>query len=432
MNPSWAENINVRTEGTFIKCMNCKHEARIYDPQYVEIFFCPKCRCIHSKNKSDYNKIAKNKKPTFEPIIPLYSKATIEGVQYTTISAVLKHEKGFKFERWEEYTLMSDAGVFVYLSHYNGHWTMLEEWPEPKEFKPDAEQFVGDDGEIYEHYSTYQPITINAVGEFSEDIIDNKYRKIYEFINPPFIFSIEADGKDRITYAGEYLRQKKLVKLFPDVGLASPPRIGVGNCQPFYLGIDPPRFLRLSIIFMICTIPFYIILSPPSGVKSLALLETTLTDSVRTRELVSPTFDVKGSLSQVLRLELYSSIENDWVSADIGLVNEVTGEEKSFFHDLEYYHGYDEDGSWSEGDPKRTSHLNSIEPGKYHIEANISGSGTNKPTIYRLEVYPDRPTSINYLVLLGLLAIICALLMFADKKFEESRYGITGYDDEDE
>lgn len=432
MNPIWEENINVRTDGTFIKCMSCKHESRIYDPHYVELFFCPKCRCIHSKNKIDYNKIAKNKKPPFEPIIPLYSKATIEDVQYTTISAVVKHEKGFKFERWEEYTLISDAGVFVYLSHYNGHWTMLEEWDEPKEFKPNVEKFIGDDGENYDHFSTYAPVTINALGEFSEDIIDNKSKKVYEFINPPYIFSIEANGSDRMTYAGEYLPQKKLLKIFSGVDLALPPRQGVGNCQPFFWGIDPPRFLKLSIIFMIVTIPFFVILMPPENIQSLALMETNLTDSIRTREMVSPTFNVKGTLPQVLRLELYSSVENDWISADIDLVNETTGEEKSFFNDIEYYHGYDDEGSWSEGNPKRTSHLNSIEPGKYHIEASISGSGNNKPTIYRMEVYPDRPTGINYVVLVSALAIICAILMFADKKFEESRYGVTGYEDDEE
>lgn len=425
MNPSWERNIQIKTSGTYIKCNYCNLESPLFDPQNVEIFFCPKCNCIHSKNHSDYDKIAKNKKPPFNPLIPLYSVAIIEEVKYTVISAILKQEKGDKYARWEEYTLMCDTKEFVYLSHYNGHWIMLEEWKEPKNYAPKCKEFVGDDGDNYVFFSSYQPLTINALGEFSEDVINSKGKIIQEFINPPYIFSIEANGSNRTTYAGEYIKQNELAKLFPDLSLALPPREGVGSCQPFYFGINPRRFYELSVILILIFIPYLIFFSSPSDSSNLVSIETRLTDSIRTQELVSPSFQLKGTLPQVLRMELYSSVENDWVSAEVELVNEKTGEEKAFFNDIEYYSGYDDEGSWSEGSTKKTAYLNSIDPGLYHIEATISGSSSNRFTTYSLQVFADTPTTSNYLVLMGILTGICVLIYFVNKNFENRRYGIT-------
>ncbi|RYZ62537.1 MAG: hypothetical protein EOP09_18695, partial [Proteobacteria bacterium] len=93
---------------------------------------------------------------------------------------------------------------------------------------------------------------------------------------------------------------------------------------------------------------------------------------------VTEPFEVKG---RTTNLELYISapLKNSWAEFQVDLVNDDTGETQEFEQGIEYYTGYDSDGSWSEGSESSTRVLSAIAPGHYHL--NIEASGPALPIL---------------------------------------------------
>ena len=64
-------------------------------------------------------------------------------------------------------------------------------------------------------------------------------------------------------------------------------------------------------------------------------------------------------------------LDNDWVGVQGDLVNQDTGEVTSFYEEISYYHGQDDDGSWSEGGQEQTEYLSPVRAG--HVRAAHHG-----------------------------------------------------------
>ena len=76
--------------------------------------------------------------------------------------------------------------------------------------------------------------------------------------------------------------------------------------------------------------------------------------------------------------ELSSNVSNNWVYAALDLVNDDTGNVVSIDQSIEYYSGYDSDGSWSEGSTTADAVIGPVEPGNYvlRVEAQHGGPGS--------------------------------------------------------
>jgi len=428
MNPLWQENIVKDYRGTHLKCSNCSLETPIRNAEKCVVFFCPKCKWIYAKENQNYNKLSKNKKEYAPILIPLQSKGVIDDVTYTVTGCVHKFEKGDRTAKWEEYTLIDDKGNCAYLSQSFGHWIFLKERSKPLNFEGNkTSDFLDDDGEHYEFFTSYYQMSVTAAGEFQDDVINVKNRFTREFISPPYLFSHELHGNENTYLQGHYLTASQITKYFKEASLALPFREGVGSCQPFYFGIRPRRFFILSVLLVALSLPFYMALVGNSSQPAMSL-EGRLTDTIRSQQLISQTFNIDGSSKKMIRVDSKSNISNDWIEAQITLVNEESGEERSFVSGLEYYSGYDDGGAWSEGESAHSNYLSSIEPGKYHIEANFFGSSSSKYTNFNITAFVDSPTSWNYFLLVLSLLIICVLIGIVNNGFENKRLGIT--DDE--
>ncbi len=80
---------------------------------------------------------------------------------------------------------------------------------------------------------------------------------------------------------------------------------------------------------------------------------------------------------QSIEVDLHASVDNNWFYAEFALINEQTGGEYNFSHEVEFYHGYD-DGNWSEGATRGTAFLSAVPGGTYHIN-----------------IYPDFSTGVH-------------------------------------
>ena len=425
MEYQWITILSESKPAANVKCTTCQAENKIHNLKEVEVFICPKCQKILSKQQEAYSKINNKKINTAELLIPLLSTCTFYDTAYTVVGIAHKHEKGDSSAKWTEYVLADAPGNYAFLTLSFGHWTFLKERNCPANFleKAVAPQFENDDGNTYRVYSAYYQVTESALGEFPYDVIDVKKRFSREYVSAPFIFTYEHYNGEKTYFQGSYVSPSQVKKAFPHHTFKSPAREGIGSCQPFYGKIDHNKFMKFSLLLFFISIFPYLFIVGNRTPRLLTSEKVVLVDSIQTQQVVSASFVLDGSDPSLLQINTHSSIENDWIEADITLVNEKTGEEKAFVSGLEYYHGYEDGESWSEGGVENTDYLNGIKPGKYHAEIKVFGSAKNTYRDIQIQIFKDYPTTWNYLLLLGVLGAITAILVYLGNRFENARFG---------
>jgi hypothetical protein len=103
---------------------------------------------------------------------------------------------------------------------------------------------------------------------------------------------------------------------------------------------------------------------------------------------VTPIFDLPGHTSDV-DIKIDTDLDNNWAYFNFALINEQTGEAYDFGREVSYYHGYDSDGSWTEGNRNDEATLGSIPPGRYYfrVEPEMDGgSGVGYSIVVRRDV----------------------------------------------
>jgi hypothetical protein len=88
----------------------------------------------------------------------------------------------------------------------------------------------------------------------------------------------------------------------------------------------------------------------------------------------SPIFVLDGGRN--VAFELSADLTNNWLYAAIDLINNDTGAVVSFDASLEYYSGYDSDGSWTDGSKSDDEVVGAVTAGNYvlRIEAQHGGN----------------------------------------------------------
>lgn len=401
------------------KCGKCGANNPVHRPFGLTVFACPSCKSITLTDNSTLNKTNINTKGKFSPLIPLQSKGLIKGVAYTVIGAAQKREKYNSRAVWEEYVLSDETGQCAFLSQSGGHWIFLKQREKPAEYNPNSDFFENDDGQNYTFYTSYYSLTKNFIGEFPYDVTEVDKTFTREYIMPPFMFSAEEHDSELTCFAGEYMTPRQVRRSFSNSELTLPTREGIGSCQPFYFGIQPQRFAWLSFLFFIITLPLFLAMSKKVSNLALASAKLATFDSLYQSHNVSPSFEIADGPA-LLRIDSYSPVNNEWAEAEINIVNELTGKERSLGAGVEYYSGYDEDGGWSEGSVAGSVYVNAVEPGRYHIESKLSTSAV-RPLYFEFNVYHDDPTGWNYCLVLLVLGGVCALILFAGYHFEKKR-----------
>jgi hypothetical protein len=150
---------------------------------------------------------------------------------------------------------------------------------------------------------------------------------------------------------------------------------------------------------------------------------------------VTDVFELKGRTSD-LELKTTSDVNNNWIYLSYALINQDTGRAYDFGREVSYYHGYDSDGSWTEGSREDSVAIPSVPPGNYYLRIEPESDFGHGTISYSISARRDVPQmSFFGLALLALLApaglITWRSINFEHLRWAESDYGSTGSDDDD-
>jgi hypothetical protein len=374
------------------------------------------------------------------PLIPLGTRGKIRGTDYEVIGFQRRtiHVDGLPYS-WHEYVLFNPYKGFRYLTEYEGHWndvSILKALPTVNAYKsPPTVTYLG---ETYKHFQTAMAGTSYVLGEFPWQVRVGETAEVTDYISPPRVLSSERTGKEVTWSMGEYMSGADLWKTFRLPG--DPPQpVGVYENQPSPMKGDVQNvwmvFGALLLALVVLLIGFDV-----SAQNKQIFTGSYKYDSRQRGEasFVTNDFELTGHTSNV-EVETSTDLDNHWIYLNYALINEDTGQAFDFGREVSYYHGYDSDGSWSEGGPNDTVAVPSVPAGRYYLRVEPEGDPGYGVTYYNVTVKRDVPQYSFYGIALLALLAPAILLTWRSISFEHMRWAesdhapiSSGGDDDDD
>jgi hypothetical protein len=323
---------------------------------------------------------------------------------------------------WHEYVLFNPYKGFRYLTEYNGHWndvSILKALPEVLPYaSPPRVRYLG---ETYKHFQTARAGTSFVLGEFPWQVRVGESVEVTDYVSPPRVLSSEQTGNEVTWSMGEYMSGKDVWRAFALHG--DPPQaIGVYENQPSPLTAQTKNIWLTFAFFLLALVVMMI------GFDMSARKEQVFTGYYKYNSnqrgeasFVTDDFEVKGHTSNV-ELTTSTDVNNHWIYLNYALINEATGQAFDFGREVSYYHGYDSDGSWSEGSVNDSVAVPSVPPGRYYLRVEPEGDPGYGMTYYTVAIKRDVPQYSFYGIALGALLLPVVLLTWRTLSFEHLRW----------
>jgi hypothetical protein len=127
-------------------------------------------------------------------------------------------------------------------------------------------------------------------------------------------------------------------------------------------------------------------------------------------------------------------VANSWFELNASLTNTITGEEFNIEQGVEYYYGFTDGESWSEGSTSEEAHMTGLPAGTYVLQMQGQREAGFSPIPwFSVEIRSDVPEDTNFWWAMGFVLIwpaIIYLLIDNNKRRRWQNSPFSSYDDE--
>lgn len=393
-------------------CTQCSSSITVKAFPYSQSCGCNQCGSYYSYSHLLGFRRVGNGITNENPRILLGTIGEINGIRFEVIGYTQKEEKNSYHAKWREYTLYNTENGFAFLSEYDGHWIFLREKGKSPLMASDSDKDIQFGNKHFELFNSYTCKVVNARGEFPYDIFDNQESKYHEFIAPPEIWIRERDNKDGIRwFEGNHISPREVEKKF-DAGV--PYRIGVGAVQPG--SIKKRDFYKAVFIGFVILLATYFFTTVGKQQRTIFEKYFSFSDTSNTISFVTDKYQLEKRRSN-LQISISAPVSNSWFELSATLVNATTGKEYTLEKGVEYYSGYSDGESWSEGSQHENAYFTRIPAGTYFLQLE----GTREDASYKIadfsvEVIYDVPNERNLWI------SIILFLLWSVAKYLHMRY----------
>jgi len=311
------------------------------------------------------------------PVLPIGQRGKLLGIDCEVIGFVSRTEDSVT---WFEYLLFNPWLGFQWLVSFQGHWTIVDRLTSMPVEIANKVYFAG---RTYKLFAKGTATVGGVLGEFYWKVQRGEQAEVADFIDPPEIVSGETyPGLAEVTWSrGKYITPKEIEEAFGVKDLAAPEGVYLNQPNPFakkWREIRWPFLLSLPILFFVWafTIPReaklleapFVFERTRSTAQSPGNFLAATMETPQT--LTSAHFQLDGN--QRVEIEANAGVDNGWLDLDMDLVNAKTNETIPAPVEISYYHGYDSDGSWTEGSQNASVALPAVPAGEYFLTVEPS------------------------------------------------------------
>jgi len=235
------------------------------------------------------------------------------------------------------------------------------------------------------------------------------------------VISSEKTGKEITWSLGEYITGRDVWQAFKLEGQPPAP-IGVYENQPSPLSTGVKTVWGLVAAFIALLVALLI------GFNAMAANEQVFensyffdTNNRGEASFVTEPFELKGHTSDV-ELTTSAGVDNEWMYLNYALINQDTGQAYDFGREVSYYHGYDEDGAWSEGSGTDSVTVPSVPPGTYYLRIEPESDPNHGKIRYTITIKRDVPQLTFFGIAVLALLLPAVVVTWRSMNFEHLRW----------
>ncbi|HLZ52270.1 MAG TPA: DUF4178 domain-containing protein [Candidatus Acidoferrum sp.] len=408
-----------------LNCPQCGAAITLRALGHAETVVCESCHSILDAKDPNLQILQKFQVITGEvpPLIPLGSRGKLRGTDYEVIGFQRRSitVEGIRYD-WHEYVLFNPYKATHYLTEYNGHWNDISVCKELPVVNFSTVNYLG---EVYRHFQTSDANTNYVLGEFPWQVRVGEQATVTDYVKPPRVLSSEKSANEVTWSLGEYMYGADIWKSFNLPG-QPPEAFGVYENQPSPVSENVKgiwsAFLAFALLLLFLMAGFDFASSKTTVFDSSYRLNAG--EPKGEASFVTDVFDLGGRTSNV-QITTSASVDNSWIYLNYALINQDSGQAWDFGREVSYYHGYDSDGSWTEGSRRDTVVIPSVPAGHYYLRIEPEVDARHPPISYSVQVKRDVPVlgffGIAFLaLLLPAIAITWRSMNFERMRWAES------------
>jgi len=408
-----------------MNCPGCGAALSLRSFTQAVTVVCDSCHSILDAQDPQLKILQQFKMATGEnpPLIPLGTRGRIRGTSYEAVGFQRRtiQVEGIPYS-WHEYVLFNPYKGFRYLTEYNGHWNdtaSLRALPTLNSYA--GQVSVAYLGETYRHFQTAQASTTFVLGEFPWQVRVGETNEVTDYVSPPRVLSSERSGNEVTWSMGEYIAGRDIWKAFAMPG-DPPVPIGVYENQPSPFSTNTKAiwtiFGALAIFLLIMMVGFASSARDEQAFQGAYIFDTSARGEA---SFVTDPFELQGRTS-TLELSTTTNVDNSWIYLNYALINQDTGQAYDFGREVSYYHGYDSDGSWTEGSRSDSVAIPSVPPGTYFLRVEPESDSGHGTIHYEITAKRDVPQFSFFGIALLALLVPAALITWRSINFEHLRW----------
>jgi hypothetical protein len=427
-----------------LACPSCGGSLELRAPDAALRVVCPYCNSMLDVGRGGALALLAKLKDKAAPTIRLGSAGRFVEGELTVIGYLQRSaQSDGAWYPFEEYLLFSPALGFRWLVCSDGHWSYVQP------VNPGAIQGDGQ-GATYQEvrfkrFMSAQLRVDRVLGEFYWRVAVGEITTGHDYVAPPAMLSCESSGEEINWSLGTYLTPAQVRAAVGEVAL--PAATGVAPNQPWphtgvgkYYGLMLAALAITGIVMAATTTTRNVAAfhfdvprgKPPPLPEDPAAGATAPPSGDAGHVFFTDPFELRGG--ENLEISLGAPLSNNWMYVVADVVDEAKGTFVTFDANLDYYHGYDEGESWSEGSPSKLQTMGPLPAGTYvmrleaqHGEAVVPVTLTAK---IRQNVFQSGLWGLAFLVMLvpGLLFWLSAR-RFERRRSENSDSGSSDSDD---
>jgi len=408
-----------------LNCPQCGAAITLRALGHAETVVCESCHSILDARDPNLQILQKFQVITGEvpPLIPLGARGKLRGTDYEVIGFQRRSitVEGIRYD-WHEYVLFNPYKPTRYLTEYNGHWNDIGVCKELPVIQFSTANYLG---EIYKHFQTSDANTNYVLGEFPWQVRVGEHATVTDYVKPPRVLSSEKSANEVTWSLGEYMYGADIWKSFNLPG-HPPEAVGVYENQPSPVSENVKgiwsAFLAFALLLLVLMAGFDF-----ASHKSVVFNSSYHLNSGEPKgeaSFVTDPFTLGDRIANV-EVTTSASVDNSWIYLNYALINQDTGQAWDFGREVSYYHGYDSDGSWTEGSRTDNVVIPSVPSGQYYLRIEPEVDPKHPPIAYTVKVMRDVPVfgffGIAFLaLLLPAIAITWRSINFERMRWAES------------
>lgn len=401
-------------------CPQCQHQIPVYTYTQAITIVCAKCGMASGwKNAHDNTLELQERQLKLkyfrQPPLPIGKQFQLRGVDYRVIGFVEQREKNTIYG-WREYALFSQARGYAYLSEYDGHWNLFGELNGlPYTIISKTAKL---DGITFKHLSRYRNTPEYAVGEFPYMVTETA--NFSDYVSPPYTLSVSNENGYQNWMHGEYIPIKE-IRAFVHPQAAAP--VGIAPAQPVGLFIPIKIAASVSAVAASVLLVLHLLLLAFFPSKQLASENVIPPDDTYFAERPGPTVVVPSGPMGLTGLDvtLNAPVDNYWMAVAVTFINQETGAEHLVDIEAEFYYGYSDGESWSEGGHLSKEVVTALPAGTYDTVFKVY-EGSQKVSAYSIVIERSGPYFSNVIIGWILLAAIPLFLVAKENYMESQRW----------